>query len=74
MEKVKNKFESNRQFSEIHYLNKATDLAYYELLGDVEAINQEVEKYRAVSQADVVRVATDLFKPENCSTMYYCKK
>ncbi len=74
MEKVKNKFESNRQFSEINYLNKATDLAYYELLGDVNFINQEVEKYRAVSQADVVRVATDLFKPENCSTMYYCKK
>ncbi len=74
MEKVKNKFESNRQFSEINYLNKATDLAYYELLGDVELINQEVEKYRAVTQADIVRVATDLFKPENCSTMYYCKK
>lgn len=74
MEKVKNKYESNKQFSELNYLNKATNLAYYELLSKAEDINLEVAKYRAVTVEDVKRIASVLFRPENCSTLYYCKK
>lgn len=41
-----NRFESNDLFSNLHYLNKATNLAYYELLGGAENIDTEVEKYK----------------------------
>lgn len=71
MEKVKNKFESNQLFSEISYLNKATNLAYYEWLSSAEDINTEVEKYRTVTVEQVRTLAKELFKPENSSTLYY---
>ncbi len=71
LEKVKNKFESNQLFSEINYLNKATNIAYFELIGKAEDINFEVEKYRAVSSDDVLRVASQLFVKENSSVLYY---
>lgn len=74
LEKVKNKFESGKKFSGINYLSKATNLAYFELLSKAEDINEEVEKYRAVTPEDLKRVATMLFRPENSSTLYYCKK
>ncbi len=71
LEKVKNKFESNQLFSEINYLNKASNIAYFELIGKAEDINFEVEKYRAVSSQDVMRVAAKIFVKENSSVLYY---
>jgi predicted Zn-dependent peptidase len=74
LEKVKNKFESVYQFGQISTLNKATDLAYYELLGDANKINQEVEKYRSVSLEDIKTLAKNMFSPHNSSTLYYLSK
>ncbi len=74
LEKVKNKFESNQLFSEINYLNKATNIAFFELIGKAEDINFEVEKYRAVTADDVMRVAKEVFRPENASILYYKAK
>ncbi|WP_291857606.1 pitrilysin family protein [Marinilabilia sp.] len=71
LQKVKNKVESNLVFGEIHYLNKAMNLAQFELLGDAEEINREPERYRAVTADDVKTVAQRIFAPENCSTLYY---
>ncbi len=71
LQKVKNKIESNLVFGEIHYLNKAMNLAQYELLGDAEEINNEPEHYRAVTTSDIQSVARNVFTPENCSTLYY---
>lgn len=74
LQKVKNKIESNLVFGEIHYLNKAMNLAQFELLGDVEEINREPEHYRSVTVKDVKTVAQKVFAPENCSTLYYLPK
>ncbi len=74
MEKVKNKFESNHVFSEINYMNKATDLAYYETVNKAEDINFEVEKYRSVTVEQVKDMAAKVFKLDNCSTLYYRMK
>ncbi|MBI9052204.1 MAG: insulinase family protein [Bacteroidales bacterium] len=74
LEKVKNKFESVYQFGQISTLNKATDLAYYELLGDANKINQEIEKYRSVSLEDIKTLAKNMFSPHNSSTLYYLSK
>ena len=74
LRKLVNKFESNDLFSNIYFLNKATNLAYYELLGKAEDINTEVDKYLALTPERVREVAARTFRPENCSTLYYRAK
>ncbi|MBQ8888814.1 MAG: insulinase family protein [Bacteroidaceae bacterium] len=74
LEKVKNRYESEQIFSNINYLNVATNLAFYELIGRAEDINHEVEKYRAVSADRIKEVAKRTFVRENCSVLYYKKK
>ena len=49
LEKVKNRYESEQIFNNINYLNVATNLAFFELTGKAEDINEEVGKYRAVT-------------------------
>ncbi|HEY5470109.1 MAG TPA: pitrilysin family protein [Bacteroidales bacterium] len=71
VEKVKNKFESSTVFSNTSILNKAMNLAYCELLGNPDLINQEVDTYRKVSQERIIEAATKYFIPSNCSTLYY---
>jgi len=71
LEKVVNKFESNHLFSNINYLNKATNLAYHELIGQAEDINEEVKKYWDITPQDLRRAAQKVFREENSSTLYY---
>lgn len=71
LEKLKNKYESNDLFSNLNYLNKATNLGLFEVLGDAEMINQEVDKYRAVDAQQLQEVAREVLREENCSTLYY---
>lgn len=72
--KVKNKMEASHVFGEVDVLNKATNLAVSELLGDANMINQEVEKYLAVTDRDIQQQAQTIFKESNCSTLYYKAK
>ena len=74
LEKVKNKYESNFIFAIINYLDLATNLAFFELIGKAEDINTEVDKYRAVSASQIMRVAKETFVRENSSTLYYIAK
>ncbi len=71
LEKVKNKVESTLLFSESNVLNKAMNLAFYELLGDVELTNQELEHYSKVTIEDIQRVARTFLTEENCCELYY---
>ena len=71
LEKVKNRYESEQIFSNINYLNVATNLAFFELIGQAEDINHEVEKYRAVTAQRIKEVAQRTFVRENCSVLYY---
>ena len=73
LEKVKNRYESEQIFSNINYLNLATNLAFFELIGRAEDINHEVEKYRAVTAERIKEVARRTFVRENCSVLYYKK-
>jgi zinc protease len=74
LEKVKNKVESSLVFSETNILNKAINLAFFELLENPDQINQEIELYRSVSQEDISHMANTLLTPENCSELYYKAK
>ena len=71
LEKVKNRYESEQIFSNLNYLNVATNLAYFELTGEAEDINREVEKYRSVTAEEIIRVSRQAFVPENCNVLYY---
>ena len=71
LQKVKNKMESSHVFGEIEVLNKATNLAVSELLGDANMVNMEVEKYLSVTAEQIREQANSIFRAENCSTLYY---
>ena len=69
--KVVHKFESNDMFSNINYLNKATNLAYYELFDKAESINTEVDKYYNLTPGRLQEAARKAFVATNCSVVYY---
>ena len=69
--KVKNKTESTMVFSEMSLLDKAMNLAWFELLGDAELLNAEVARYLAVTAHQVQQQAQNLFVKENSSTLIY---
>ncbi len=71
LEKVKNKVEANLIFSEVDLLNKAMNLAFYELMGDANLINREVNAYRKVSEEEIKKIANKLFQINNTSILYY---
>ena len=74
LEKVKNKFESTQIFGNINYLNVATNLAWFELTGEAEDIDREVDNYRAVTAEQLHRVAQQTFRDENGVVLYYQKE
>lgn len=71
LNKVKNRIESTMVFAEMAILEKAMNLAYFELLGDADELNHEVERYFNVSAIDIQLQAKQLFRKENSSTLIY---
>lgn len=71
LQKLKNKMESTLVFSELNILNKAINLAFFELLGDAAIINEEVSYYQKVNTGDIRRMARQILTKENCSELYY---
>jgi zinc protease len=71
LQKVKNKVISNLIYSEISYLNKAMNLAHFELFSKAEDINNEADNYSIVQSDDIRRMANELLIPTNCSTVIY---
>ena len=74
LEKVKNKVESTMVFAELSILDKAMNLAYFELLGDADDYNREVENYLNVMPEDIQRIAREIFRKDNTSTLIYRTK
>lgn len=71
LQKVKNKTESLMVFGKMSILDKAMELAYFELLGDAGLINQEKDQYLQVTPAHIQQVAQQIFRAENSSTLIY---
>ncbi len=69
--KVKNKIESTMIFSEMALLDKAMNLASFELLGDADLLNHETEKYLAVTTEEIKALSNQLFRRDNSSTLIY---
>ena len=74
-EKVKNKFEANTLFGEINVMNKAMNLGFYEMLGDIGLVNRETAIYRSIAPDEISDFCRRTFRPENSSTLLYepCK-
>ena len=52
-------------------LDKAMNLAYFELLGDADLMNQEPDRYLQVTAEQIQQQANKMFRKENSSTMVY---
>ena len=44
------------------------------MLGDLELINREVDRYRAVTDEEIRSFSSRTFRPENSSTLIYNTK
>ncbi|HTN07801.1 pitrilysin family protein [Agriterribacter sp.] len=71
LQKVKNKTESLIAFEDMSLMNRAGSLSFYALLGNTNMINEELDRYRLVTAAELQREAVLTFDPNNSSTMYY---
>mgnify|MGYP002623030385 CR=1 FL=1 len=71
VDKCVNKYISNRLFESVGYADKASLLSSHELLWGADGINTENDKYREIVPADIHRVASQVLRKENCSTIFY---
>jgi predicted Zn-dependent peptidase len=69
--KVKNKTESTILFEDMSLMSRAASLAYYELLGGAELMNEELEKYQSVNSNELITEAEKIFDIKNSNTLYY---
>ena len=74
LQKVKNKVESLIAFEDMSLTNRANSLAFYELLGDAEQMNHELEKYNVVTAEDILNESQVIFRAANSNTLYYFAK
>ncbi|HPH45507.1 MAG TPA: pitrilysin family protein [Chryseolinea sp.] len=71
LQKVKNQAESSMEFEQIEVINRAMNLAFASLSGNVNLVNEEGGKLNKVSTNDIKRVARNILKEENSSVMFY---
>lgn len=71
LEKVKNKFEAGVLFGEMNVMNKAMNLCFYRMLGDMSLLNGEVGIFRSIGANEIVEAARSVFVPERSSTLVY---
>jgi zinc protease len=72
--KIRNKAESHLVFSELGILNKAMNLAFFELIGDANGINTEAEIYQSITTDEIMTEAKQRFQKNCVSTLYYKMK
>ena len=71
LQKVKNKTESVIAFEDMGVMSRANSLAMYELLGDAELMNTELERYREITSGEILSHAREIFRKENSNTLLY---
>ncbi|MCW3128011.1 MAG: peptidase domain protein [Bacteroidetes bacterium] len=74
LQKVKNKTEAFLTFSDTNILNRAMNLAWYDMLGNAADVNTEIDKYLAVTKSQIKSVSDSIFDKNKCSTVRYFKK
>ena len=71
IQKIKNKFEAELTFGETNIMNKAMNLGYYAMTGDLPLINRENEIFSSITPEQIMEEAKKMFLPEKSSTLIY---
>jgi predicted Zn-dependent peptidase len=74
LQKVKNKTESVIAFEDMGVMSRANSLAMYELLGDAEMMNTELERYHEITVEDIQQECKEVFRKDNSNTLFYHSK
>ena len=74
LEKVKAQAESTLTFSEVEILNRAMNLAFFDLTGEPDNVNRELDKIKGVTPESIFEMTSNILHEENCSTLYYKSK
>jgi predicted Zn-dependent peptidase len=74
LQKVKNKTESMITFEDMSVMNRANSLAFYELLGNANLMNEEMGKYQELTTDDILLYSNKIFDDNNSDTIYYFNK
>src|SRR5664279_4611014 len=69
--KVKNKTESAILFEDMSLMNRASNLAMYELMGDVGFMNTELDKYLEVTAGNIRDLSASIFEEKNSNSLLY---
>lgn len=73
-EKVKIKAESTVTFSNLELLNRAMNLAYFDMLGDANQVNTELDAIRKVTANDIMHQVNLILQRERASVLRYHAK
>ncbi len=71
LQKIINKTEVALAFEDISVMNRANSLAFYELLGNANLMNEEFEKYQVLTKEKIQQYASQIFTAENSNTLFY---
>lgn len=71
LEKINNKFESGVVFGEVNVMNKAMNLGYYEMINNIDLINNEVDIHNSVTKEEIRDAAVRVFRKEKSNTLIY---
>jgi len=74
LQKVKNKTESIIAFEDMSIMSRASSLANYELLGDANLMNTELDRYQSITTEDIREYSKIIFDEDNSNTLYYRSK
>lgn len=74
LQKVKNKTESVIAFEDMNVMSRANSLAFYELLGDAQLMNNELQRYQEITAADIRSYSQQLFAQTNSNVLHYLRK
>jgi predicted Zn-dependent peptidase len=69
LDRLKNKIKTAKAFQEQGLLNRAMNLAYFELLGDADGVNQEAILYEQIQPEHILANAQDILQKTNCSLL-----
>lgn len=69
--KVKNQASTSLEFEKVEVINRAMNLAFAALSGDINLINNESKNIESVTREDIIRVANEVFQESNSSVLYY---
>jgi predicted Zn-dependent peptidase len=69
-----NQIEAEYHFGHVQGLNVALNLCYNALLGDIEGINQHVERYAAVEPEAIRTTAQQILREDRSSLLVYRRK